>query len=78
MQKTLQKYCKGTGDNINLTLMPPSTAGVYSIFAVVKAPKNGVEKWNLAGRLDVLARTPKTYSVTMVPLVEDQNINKGD
>ena len=78
MQKTLQKYCKGTGDNINLTLMPPPTAGVYSIFAVVKAPKNGVEKWNLAGRLDVQARTPKTYSVTLVPLATGHSIDEGN
>lgn len=71
-------YTEGTTDDISLTLMPPSTAGVYSILAVVKAPKDGVEKWNLAGRLDVLAREPKTYSVTLVPLAEDHSIDKDE
>ncbi|MBN2262009.1 MAG: hypothetical protein JW735_03790, partial [Prolixibacteraceae bacterium] len=74
MQTTPLKYRSNFTGSINLTLMPPSTAGVYSILAVV----NDNDKWNLAGRLDVLSRTPKTYSVTLVPLVEDQDINEGD
>jgi hypothetical protein len=54
--------------DIELTLMPPTSAGEYSILAVVNAAKDG-KTWQLAGRLDVLSRTPKTYSVTLVPLL---------
>ena len=77
MQTTPIKYRNNSTSSINLTLMPPSTAGVYSILAVVNEPKDD-KTWQLAGRLDVLARTPKTYSVTLVPLLEDQDIDEGD
>jgi hypothetical protein len=62
--------------DIELTLMPPTSVGEYSILAVVKAPKDGEETWQLAGRLDVLSRTPKTYSVTLVPLATGHTIDK--
>jgi hypothetical protein len=44
--------------DIELTLMPPTSAGEYSILAVVNAPKDG-KTWQLAGRLDVLAYCKK-------------------
>jgi hypothetical protein len=68
-------YTEGSTGDIELTLMPPSTSGEYSILAVVKALKDGKDTWHLAGRLDILAREHKTYNVTMVPLANGKAID---
>jgi hypothetical protein len=69
-------YTEGSTGDIELTLMPPSTSGEYSILAVVKALKDGKDTWHLAGRLDILAREHKTYNVTLVSLIADKEINE--
>jgi hypothetical protein len=52
------------GKEIVLNLLPPPTEGVYPVLAVVKDN----DTWKLAGRFDVLARSPKELKVTLVPL----------
>jgi hypothetical protein len=52
------------GSDIELNLMPATTEEGYAIHAVVKVG----DKWEQAGRLDVFTRTPKNYSVTLVPM----------
>ena len=71
-------YAENSPDDIELTLMPPPTAGEYSILAVVKTVVEGEDTWKLAGRLDILAREHKTYNVTLVPLASGHSINKEE
>jgi hypothetical protein len=54
------------GSDIVLNLMPATADAVYSVHAVVKNKETG--KWQQAGRFDVFTRTPKNYSVTLVPI----------
>jgi hypothetical protein len=56
--------------------MPGTSETVYSIHAVVKNKKT--DKWEQAGRFDVLTRTPKTYSVTLVPMGVAVTKDDGD
>ena len=69
-------YAENSPGDIELTLMPPPTAGEYSILAVVKTVVDGEDTWKLAGRLDILAREHKTYNVTLVSLIADKEINE--
>jgi hypothetical protein len=48
--------------------MPATADAVYAIHAVVNVGTKEVPDWQQAGRLDVFTRTPKTYSVTLVPM----------